>query len=70
MAAITLAMERTVVYFFTSLLHPEIRIPGTVPRVAAASHLSTRMVKPGIGSEIHRITRMETREAVSDSIMS
>ena len=44
MAAMTLAMDLTVAYFFTSLLHPEIRIPGTVPAVAAASHLSTSTV--------------------------
>ena len=48
----------------------EIRIPGMVPAAAARSHFSTSMVNPGIGSDIHRITRMETREAVSDSRMS
>ena len=44
MAAITLAMDLTVAYFFTSWLHPEIRIPGTVPTRAATNHLSTMAV--------------------------
>ena len=70
MATITLAIDLTVAYFFTSRLHLEIRTPGTVPAADTASHFNTSTVNPGMGSDIHLIMRMETKEAAKDNKMS